>query len=57
MSIYELEIKAKELAKEILEGKKILLSFPRATGKTTFGKILAEELLKQAKEKTKHEGN
>ena len=57
MSIYELEIKAKESAKDTLEGKKILLSFPRGTGKTTFGKILAEELLKQAKEKTKHEGN
>ena len=57
MSFNELENKAKELAKEILEGKKILLSFPRGTEKTTFGKILAEELLKQTKERTKHEGN
>ena len=42
MSLNEFEIKVKELAKAILEGKKILLSFPRGTGKTTFGKILAE---------------
>lgn len=51
--ITEFETKAKQLAKEILEGKKMLLTFPRGYGKTTFAKILAKELLKQSME-SKH---
>ena len=51
--IAEFETKAKQIAKEILEGKKIILTFPRGYGKTTFAKILAKELLKQSIE-SKH---
>ena len=51
--ITEFETKAKQLAKEILEGKKLLLTFPRGSGKTTFAKILAKELLPQSME-SKH---
>lgn len=51
--VTEFKTKAKQLAKEILEGKRMLLTFPRGFGKTTFAKILAEELLKQSIE-SKH---
>ena len=38
--------KAKQLAKEILEGKKIYLNFPISCAKSTFTRILWIELLK-----------
>lgn len=43
--ITEFKTKAKQLAKEILEGKKVLLTFPRGFGKTTFAKFLQKNYL------------